>query len=129
MDVAGTRIELDPDALDLESVPQTSVPCQSPPVGFESVMQSRHAVRGRLTRRDQRLANGDRVEFVGSIEPTPGGGFRNVGRFVLHDLSVGGLTQRERRKRFRRETILIIALAVLLGAAMLAVVFAAGDGG
>lgn len=122
LDVDGTRIQLDPAQLQLKSLPATAIPCQTPPTGCESVMSSRHAVRGRLTRRDQRLMAGDRVELAGSIEPAPGGGFRSTGAYVLHDLSTGALTQRDQRKRFVRGIIGIVALAFGLVGLMLSVV-------
>jgi hypothetical protein len=117
----GGHVELRADDLQLDGLVTSSTTCHELPVGFEGVMDSPHAARGRLTRRDQWLMQGDRVELVGHLEPTPGGGFRTAGVFSLHDLSTGGLTQHQRRKRSARSLTLFLALAVLVGVGMCAV--------
>ncbi len=112
----GGSVELDPQQLKLDQDTRYTTTCSAAPTGFEEVMDSKLSTKGQLGRRDHRLLPGDRVELLGSIEPTANGSYRSVGEYELRDLSTGQLTQAEDRARDRRIIImLLVGIVVVFG--------------
>jgi hypothetical protein len=121
-------IALDARGLQLEMNPKTAVRCETPPPGFESVVESRWSAGGTLARCDNKLLPGDRVELVGPVERISEGyrdvssdcDFRTVGEFELRDLSMGGLTSAEERASERKTVIVVTVIAALAAIGLLA---------